>query len=222
MQTHERTMLARLGFADPDRREPLHDQACQYLTSRQMTTRLARLLGVEHGPLPWRRDRGDRLRIAMLAQRIVRARANIEVEISKGQDRYRTTIGFADVVLEFDLQVEQTHAQERCRQWHGLQRQCSWSAWQSIKDEAFPHRLAYGIEVKIKPVPLGDLVRQIKLYRSYSGVKRWIAVTAYPLTSSETASLHNEGILHMRLGPAFEQYVGAQRQGSAAAAATEI
>ena len=26
MHAHDRTMLARLGFADPDRREPLHDQ----------------------------------------------------------------------------------------------------------------------------------------------------------------------------------------------------
>jgi len=33
MHAHDRTMLARFGFADPDKREPLHDLACQYLAS---------------------------------------------------------------------------------------------------------------------------------------------------------------------------------------------
>ena len=31
MHAHNQTMLSKLGFADPDKRLPLHDLACQYL-----------------------------------------------------------------------------------------------------------------------------------------------------------------------------------------------
>lgn len=39
--SHDSTLLARFGFADPDRREPWHDVACQYLTQPDVLRQLA-------------------------------------------------------------------------------------------------------------------------------------------------------------------------------------
>jgi len=215
-------MLARFGFADPDKREPLHDLACQYLASADTVARLVQVLGVEHGPVTTRNSFDNSERAAMVSRQVVGHRVNVESEIAKGEGRYRTTIGFADVLLELDLRVEDTHVTERRKDRYDSQGHARWSAWRAMEDSAHHPSLTYGIEVKIKQVTLGDLIRQVKLYRSYSRVKHWIAVTAYPLTASETECLRNEGIVHMRLGPAFDGYVDAQSQIAAAVESPEV
>lgn len=44
MHSHDRTLLARLGFQDPDKRNPLHDRACAYLGEPEQAARLTRLV----------------------------------------------------------------------------------------------------------------------------------------------------------------------------------
>ena len=71
---HDNTLLAKLGFADPDRKNPLHDMACQYLTQLDVVNQfLVR---------PVNPDEFD---------------YQLETHIVKGQDRFATTIGFIDV-----------------------------------------------------------------------------------------------------------------------------
>lgn len=78
------------------------------------------------------------------------------------------------------------------------------------------------VEVKIRPVGVGELLRQIKLYQSYPllrslhtplypGPEEWMVATAYALPSADVASLKSEGVGYVRLGPKFDEYV-AQRQ----------
>jgi hypothetical protein len=67
------------------------------------------------------------------------------------------------------------------------------------------------VEVKITPAPTSDVIRQVKLYRSYSGIKNWIVATGYGLPSLDAQSLGNEQIVHVRLGPGFDQFVASQR-----------
>ena len=38
---HDRTLLASLGFADPDKKDPLHDLACQYLAADGIREKVA-------------------------------------------------------------------------------------------------------------------------------------------------------------------------------------
>lgn len=70
------------------------------------------------------------------------------------------------------------------------------------------------VEVKIAKVPLGDALRQLKLYdakqdRDYVrslDTPHLVLVTAYALTEREVQTLTEEGIVHLRLGDAFEAW----------------
>ena len=222
MNAHERTMLARLGFADPDRRESLHDLACRYLALPETVSRLVRLLGLNQPPSDVHDCDDGVHRVATMSKAVTSQKVNLEREIAKGHDGYRTTIGFADLMLRF--YVEEAYSNVRVRR-ADQEKRCGgfrMPDWQSVKDYTSGSAIYYGIEVKIRPVSLGDLIRQIKLYRSYSDTKRWIAVTAYPLTASEIECLRNEGIIHMRLGAAFDEYVDAQSQAAAVLESPEV
>lgn len=70
-----------------------------------------------------------------------------------------------------------------------------------------------GIEVKIGKVPIGNAIRQIKLYVSYcSRVARWVLATRYAISKDDSAALKNEGILHIRLAGGFDDYLEQQRR----------
>lgn len=76
MHSHDRTLLARLGFADPDKKDPRHDYACQYLALPENAERLVR----------------------MLAHDAARAKpAKLEHPIPSGY----TTVGFLDLVVPY-------------------------------------------------------------------------------------------------------------------------
>lgn len=71
--------------------------------------------------------------------------------------------------------------------------------WEHLADGALL------VEVKIEPVSVGDLLRQIKMYRSFVAASA-IAATAYPMTKDEIAILRREGIHHVRLGDGFKAW----------------
>jgi hypothetical protein len=84
---HDRTMLANLGFADPDKQEPLHDLACRYLMEPEQSGAILMSLGINSDVLYKYQ----------------------EYTISKGEGQYRTTIGFMDVLFRcrpWDSNVE--------------------------------------------------------------------------------------------------------------------
>ena len=42
--SHDRTMIARFGFGDPDKKNFMHDQACRYLAEDEPAATLFELL----------------------------------------------------------------------------------------------------------------------------------------------------------------------------------
>ena len=50
------------------------------------------------------------------------------------------------------------------------------------------------IEVKTRPVSLGDAIRQIKLYQAHGRADIWVFATTIPLDISYRDALENEGI----------------------------
>jgi|SRR5271166_246763 len=88
MHAHDRTLLASLAFADPDKKDRLHDAACRYLTEEPQASEIVRL--VETKP-------------DCPVDSVTIYNRSIEQPISKGQGQYRTTIGFLDGVIEYRI-----------------------------------------------------------------------------------------------------------------------
>jgi hypothetical protein len=171
--SHDRTLLASLGFSDPDKREPLHDLACEYLTEPAQADRLARLVFPD--------------------EIIPGTETHTEVVISKGEGQYRSMIGFLDVRID-------------------------WFSGHPVKWQV---RGSVFVEVKIQRVSVGDIIRQIKLYREYAHVveardasearngetrSAWVLATRFPLDAGETQLLDSAGITHVRLLEGYEKW----------------
>jgi len=118
---HDRTLLASLAFADPDKKDPLHDLGCQYMARPEVmdalglkclhTFRVSPFDGwAPHPAQPkmWYRAQ-EVLSEEELSKRptsVVTREVPIRTEsarfdsmLTKGHGQYATTIGFIDVVL---------------------------------------------------------------------------------------------------------------------------
>ena len=88
MHSHDRTLLAKLGFNDADRKAPEHDLACRYL-AYEVPQKIWRWV------FP-----GDYSSIEQPESKISsRINGSTEVHLTKGEGQYATTIGFIDVML---------------------------------------------------------------------------------------------------------------------------
>lgn len=85
---HDRTLLASLAFGDPDKKNPRHDFACQYLALPDNHAKLLEATSAVRRPVEKAEAAETRLSGAFL-----------ELPISKGDGQYRTTIGFVDAVF---------------------------------------------------------------------------------------------------------------------------
>lgn len=92
MHSHDRTLLAKLGFADPDKKNPEHDQACLYLRQPETLTRLSDWMRNVIATMPGREAVS------------VTAKSQLEYHLQKGEGEYATTIGFLDAVIEFRIE----------------------------------------------------------------------------------------------------------------------
>jgi hypothetical protein len=211
MHAHERTLIAQLGFADLDRQQTLHDLACQYLSTPETVQRLVDYLEIAQAPKPqeeaWIIDGYDAEERFLWSQQVTNIKTILEYEISKGQERYRSTIGFADLVLVIKVQEKQTNVMERRLVSQKFNEPKAWTDWQAKSDHIRRKELLYGIEVKVTPVSVHEIIRQVKLYRSYSPITAWIVATTYDLSEPEARCLTNENIRHLRLGGKFNEYV---------------
>lgn len=276
MHTHERTLLASLGFADPDKKNPRHDLACQYLALPENHQRIARLLVSDapksvtykvHDEQEWTFSGTRRYAISV-------GDPTIEWPISKGDGRYKTTIGFVDVVLPFsrtwadegeacgwrkagpvDHAVDLSDLPEKWRPYLAALTDSAWDARNvlvpvkslapdlqaghpdgevgiivRLRDGAFVatvptfqrHKFPRSdsgvsewsacVEVKIGRVGVGDVLRQVALYREHIDGHRtkWILATPFPFDADDLVTLRSASITHVRLGDKFEQWV-AQR-----------
>lgn len=147
MHSHARTLLAKMGFADADRKSPRHDLACIYIALRKNI-----LMATIQAAMPGGVTVED-------------ASAELEFQFSKGEGKYSTTVGWVDVWAQF-----------RARQPSLMAAPAYWTYNQPDGETrrllmgAPRHNasvsLATGavIEVKIGAVGAGDLVRQMRLY----------------------------------------------------------
>jgi len=113
-----------------------------------------------------------------------------EQVVCKGDGKYKTTVGFLDV----------------------------WGAFEEEGARMATNGIA--LEVKIKPVSIGEVLRQINTYREFQvegefctyplKQARWALVTDYDLTSTDQAVLKRQDILHVRLGPKFDKWIKSQ------------
>jgi hypothetical protein len=208
MYSHERTMLAKLGFADPDRREPLHDVACRYLSTEPAVRRLVTHLGLERGPTTIQGiNHLGKVERAEKSEHFASHYATLEREISKGQGQYRTTVGFIDLTLRIDIEERCTNVMRMPQDtYHGP------LVWTPAEDYTCRMPYEFAIEVKVNPTTMGDLIRQLNLYRSYSYIRDWIVATAYPLTSDDVECLKAQRLRHVQLGKHFQAYCEQQQQ----------
>lgn len=110
---HDRTLLAKLGFDDPDRRNPLHDAACQYLARPEIAGKVRdHLFGVppqttEPTVSVCRVDPyyGSTISSWVTSNVAKDPTSEVEVHVHKGHGQYSSTIGFIDVVSKFDRTI---------------------------------------------------------------------------------------------------------------------
>lgn len=199
---HEKTLLARFGFNDPDRKEPLHDLACIYLSRPEAAEKIALLPG-EKTLQKWRSaafinagHKKEGITFKAVFERMI-------------LDRH-FTVGFVDLSLSFRI------TENRDGEYKESVR---WGEWRSVtgKHSAEFHWSAF-IEVKIQRFGVGDLIRQINFYRRYDEEvncrddHRWIVASPHRLSADERSALLTAEIIPIRLGPAFLQWVEERKQ----------
>ncbi len=205
MHAHERTLLTQLGFADPDKKERRHDLASRYLSLPAVADRLGDLVSpaLARSEAQWLQEIEAKSGIPAdeVAQfcskhpfKFSYKRAVAEFHITKGEDRFRTTIGFADLILEWGAHC------------------CSYQEYPP-RMSAYIKGFRALVEIKIKALPTTEIIRQIRLYNEYQhspyGAPRWesvIVVTAFPITAQEERQLTDVAIHHCLLGKGFEAY----------------
>jgi hypothetical protein len=120
-RSHEKTLLAKLGGSDEDRRHPLHDLACQYISQSKVAVKLANLLDLKAlwaeafiDPPPCRESKSYQrreecdfgFRYSDCVFSVTDTRSHQECLLTKGDGQYATTIGFVDVLIHYSLDVD--------------------------------------------------------------------------------------------------------------------
>lgn len=200
MYAHDRTLLASLGFADPDKKNPIHDLGCEYLTTVAKKDIIDK---IDHHPNDrYQKDFGECIDDLPRDWSKYRLFPFTEFQLIKGDGKYRTTIGFVDAVI-----VTMPTVQEAC----------------CIDISYF--------EVKVTRTTIGQVKRQISLYREYekdntdqliAGCRfrmrhnlwdsRWTLVTTYDVSLPDREDLLRSSIDHIRLGPKFLSWVKSRRE----------
>jgi len=231
MHSHDRTLLAKLGFADADKGDRRHDLACRYLATPEVARRLIASI---YPDTPTVVDLHDGL-VEREGRKLFSIEDGphhqLEAPVSKGEGQYKTTIGFVDLLLRFSV-VEVFAGRRRWRfeqgcgpeRWSAYMsetriKELPWSDWReesALREHRLPCLL--GVEVKIRPVGVGEILRQVNLYREYQPTTTWVAATAFPMTAADVASLREQKVRHALLGRGFEEFVrrtDAEPQGQA-------
>lgn len=234
MHSHDRTMIAKLGFADDDKRNPEHDLACRYLMEDEIASRITAVvvspifetrLKMRLGDLQrCRRPDADKsdppsYRDLQTEQLHVEACGSaIEVPLMKGDGKYATTLGFLDVQIEFyasnviraehhETYYEYDTEDGKWRPGATTSKRIKWKPFR----ELFDAEGKITIEVKINEIGIGEAIRQIKFYRSFihldpREICPFVLATRYEVSEQEASTLRGEGIYHIHLGEGFTKW----------------
>lgn len=203
MHSHDRTMLAKLGFADPDRQSSEHDQACLYLSQPATTLKLAYMLLANARP----------------DAHSAEVEVKNEFHLQKGEGQYATTVGFIDMVMRLKYKSKDRYLVRR-------------DGWESrfIKPEWKEGDVTFGgniiIEVKTTPISIGDVLRQLVLYRDYfaqtrstngdlatsdSRLPQGLLVATWEITEAEEQLLEQRHFGFVHLGDGFREWQEQQK-----------
>ena len=251
MAATDRTLLARLGFADKDKNNPDHDLACRFLAEKEQAFQLMKIAYPRfsttkpvgptrsrpitirhHGPIDECGDdkgyfpteecldldnpsRKNPLRVITGQKTYTEGTvdyrewydvwwAKREFPLSKGREQYKVTIGFLDGLM------------------------CAIGFLERTVDEKWiyidPTNMALAFEVKAGKETIGNILRQISLYREYMdglGVDErrecpyngriytqppFFVATMWPLTDVEVRELEAAKIHYVLLGPRFQEW----------------
>lgn len=114
-----------------------------------------------------------------------------EVPVNKGEGQYKNTIGFLDATAEMDIVRECQKEANHNNDWNGL---------------------TIAFEVKIKCPSIGEVVRQLALYREYFRASLWVLATVDELSDFDLSVLDQAKIKHILLGEKFQEYVIERRK----------
>lgn len=239
MHSHDRTLIASLGFADKDKQNPDHEKACHFLVQPAISDKLCAVSRWKRDPRSWEqtikinhvcevekelrdRDRGYRWStvytgteksakrpISYVFSKSESEESLTEIPISKEQDKYRTTIGFIDVIVRaIDVYVLDDVGPIKCEC-----SQCGWKldTWpQSTEPTWRGDQWNVFVEVKITKIPLSDIIRQISLYRTYTGDRKdiWVIASPWGINEHEKQALSARSIYHVFLGEQFQEFSG--------------
>lgn len=165
--SYDKTLLAKLGFQDSDKKNSLHDKGCRYLAQSEIATALVKSV-----------ISGTQLEGKEVTIRDTRC----EVSIGKGSGQYKTTIGFIDVVIRTNIGNSDFN---------------------------------FCVEVKIGQESMGNCLRQINLYKSYTdgfeyryeyGTMIWILASPWAIDEQQKSMLDSSAIFHIRLGSKFKEF----------------
>jgi hypothetical protein len=236
MHSHDRTMIASMGFGDSDRKNNEHDLACQYLIDDGTSSHIVNTMWTKPFDLlvnkrlnelkkqdseqkgtrnlyegDWPEKRNRNLERSGSKTEIREART--EVPICKGDGKYKTTIGFADVVIEFGMMAAirgesffVTMGYDTPDGNYSYMAKPIWMAKWNHLNELVRDDGTICIEVKISSVSIGEAIRQIKFYKSFFPATYFLA-TRYEISQQEANLLENELIHHLHLGEGFDKWM---------------
>lgn len=228
MHAHDRTLLARLGFGDADRKNPQHDLACQYLASKWAdvvravapgeTEKVKRAVVLGKTDL----DVSNRL-IARVAEKQRREfLSSLERYLPKDDGGwykehesyvFEGDVGLLHSVVQFERPVEKGEGQYKTTigfidlVLHPMRRLLTVLPKGLKCEDTHEKELEpIAIEVKIGKTPIAECCRQITLYQSYANHfwPRWVLASPWQIDEEEKGML--QGIQHIVLGSDFEAF----------------
>lgn len=114
-----------------------------------------------------------------------RRHVTFERKVIKGTGQYASVVGFVDLAIGYDF------------------------SGQTIDGKTARESFTVAFEVKTSPCAIGEIIRQIGLYREYcTKLSRsfWILATTFAISSRDAEMLASDGIIHVRLGSKFEEF----------------
>jgi hypothetical protein len=228
---YKKTLLAQLGFADADKQNPKHDLAVEYLAQPHQARRLVSLF---HKKFTWDRVTQDQGRVDTgygegqyrrhwrYAELRMPRSPERERPLTKGEGNYRTTVGFIDLVLQYEPVLVECMVRGGPDGEGPIETQ---TVHRMGADPEFEEEMRggiIGVEVKASPLATGDLLRQVKLYREYLGGPsvRWVVAGCFKFSETQAHALRQENITPVSLGALFDEW--AERRRTDRALATNI
>ena len=233
------TLLSKLGFQDKDKLNPMHDALVQYISLPQNLRKLLSVIKLstppksacdkcktiklfEHDKIdtyccvkPAYQSREDNKIYSYKPSNGYntiyyyisdvkvkhKVRMHAEVPLSKGDGQYKCTIGFIDGILNIDYvyEIERTFLTDAKKK-------------DTVKKDTVEHTdyVSMLIESKVFETPIGDILRQIKLYREYMVYKPNLTLLLTPesfkITPSNKKLLSDNGIKWISVGSKFNEW----------------